>query len=100
MRLATIASAAVFILSSAALAQVAGVPVEQKGQPTDTAGPAKDADGTGAGAMPGTAADTVNEARTNAGTNEVTANRTDAAPSRARHRAPAAPSRRRGRAPE
>jgi hypothetical protein len=44
MRLATIASIAILAPSSAALAQVASVPVEQKTSPGNTATSAKDAE--------------------------------------------------------
>ena len=53
MRLATMASIAVLAASSAALAQVAGSPVEQKAEPSNAAAPsAKDSDGLDNSVMP------------------------------------------------
>ena len=51
MRLATIASIAIVAVSSAALAQVASAPVEQKPGRGNVVQPAKNADGTGDAAM-------------------------------------------------
>ena len=53
MRLTTIASVALLALSSAALAQVASSPVEQKSEPSNVAAPNKDEDALGNGASAG-----------------------------------------------